>query len=140
MLRGLRQDPRYVGADHQSALVFERTAIAQMARLRQMSAVAMRAKGCNAFVFWRDEVGDGRMVGVMAGEAGDGRGALAKSEVRVRHRTSLDGITMLVSLVEVQVKPGILCRNRSKERQVRALSFSEVVRLAHSVGAGGSEH
>jgi hypothetical protein len=40
------------------------------------------------------------VVGLVAAEAGDGRGVLAKRDVGARHRMSFDGVIKLVSFVE----------------------------------------
>lgn len=69
--------------------------------------MAIQAKGRSVFVFRRDEVGGGGVVGIVAGEAGNGRSALTKGDVGTRNRMSLDGVIEFVSLVEVEVDPGI---------------------------------
>jgi len=63
--------------------------------------VAGHAKRRGVFVFWQDEVGNGGVVGLVAGEACDGRGVLAKRDVRARNRMPFDGVIELVSFVEV---------------------------------------
>ena len=40
-------------------------------------------------------------MGLVAGKASDGRGVLAKRDVRARNRMSFDGVIELVSFVEV---------------------------------------
>jgi hypothetical protein len=69
--------------------------------------VARQAEGRGIFVFRQDKVGNGRMVRFVAGEAGDGRGILAKGDVRARDWMSLDGVVDLVTFVEVEVEPRI---------------------------------
>jgi hypothetical protein len=44
---------------------------------------------------------------LVAGEAGDGRGVLVQGGVGASDRMSFDGVVELVSLIEVQVEPGI---------------------------------
>ena len=63
-----------------------------------MAGLAKRRGGS---VFCEDEVGNGGVVGLVAGEASDGRGVLAKRDVRARNRMSFDGVIELVSFVEV---------------------------------------
>jgi hypothetical protein len=41
------------------------------------------------------------VVGLVAGEAGDGRGVLAKENIGARDRMPFDGVIELVSFVEV---------------------------------------
>ena len=53
--------------------------------------VAGQAERRGVFVFRQNEVGNSRVVGLVAGEAGDGRSILAKGDVRARDRMSLDG-------------------------------------------------
>lgn len=47
------------------------------------------------------------MMGLVAAKATDGRGVLAKSNIGARDRMAFDRVIQLVSLVEVQVEPGI---------------------------------
>jgi hypothetical protein len=63
--------------------------------------VAGHAKRGGGFVFWQDEVRNGGVVGLVAGEAGDGRGVLAKENIGARDRMPFDGVIELVSFVEV---------------------------------------
>jgi hypothetical protein len=97
-----------------------------MPDLRQTLEMARQAKGGNVFVFRQDEVSDSRVVGIVAGEAGDGRSVLAEVDVRARHRMPFNGMIELVSFVKVQVDPGIhfLEWDRGAPRK------SESVRLA----------
>ena len=88
--------------------------------------MAGQAKDRTVLVFWRDEAGNGRVVGIVAGEAGDGRGILAQGDVGARHRVSLDGMIEFVSLVEVKIDPGI----HFLEGDCGAPGESESVRLA----------
>lgn len=53
--------------------------------------MAGQAERRGVFVFRQNEVGNSRVVGLVAGEAGDGRSILAKGDVRARDRMSLDG-------------------------------------------------
>lgn len=69
--------------------------------------MAGQAKGRSVLIFRQDEAGEGGVVGLVAGEAGDGRGVLAEGDVGARNWMSLDGMIELVSLVEVEVGPGI---------------------------------
>jgi hypothetical protein len=69
--------------------------------------MAKQAKGHTVFVFRQDEVGEGGVVRIVAGEAGDGRGVFAKGDVGAGDRMSLEGMTEPVSLVEEEVGPGI---------------------------------
>jgi hypothetical protein len=63
--------------------------------------VAGHAKRRGGFVFWQDEVGNGGVVGLVAGEASDGGGVLAKGNIGARDRMPFDGVIELVSFVEV---------------------------------------
>jgi hypothetical protein len=63
--------------------------------------MAGNAKSGGGFVFWQDEVRNGGVVGLVAGEAGDGRGVLAKENIGARDRMPFDGVIELVSFVEV---------------------------------------
>jgi hypothetical protein len=63
--------------------------------------VAGYAERRGVFVFRQDEIGDDGVVGFVAGEASNGRGVLAKSDVGARDRMSVDGVIELVSFVEV---------------------------------------
>jgi hypothetical protein len=51
--------------------------------------------------FGRMKVGNGGVVGLVAGEASDGRGVLSKGNIGARDRMPFDGVIELVSFVEV---------------------------------------
>jgi hypothetical protein len=68
--------------------------------------VAIQAKERVVLVFRGDKVVDCRVVGIVAGEARDGRGVFAKDDVETRYRMPVDGMIELMSLVEFQVNPG----------------------------------
>jgi hypothetical protein len=63
--------------------------------------VAGHAKRGGGFVFWQDEVRNRGVVGLVAGEASDGRGVLAKENIGARDRMPFDGVIEPVSFVEV---------------------------------------
>ncbi len=69
--------------------------------------MAGQAEGRGVLVFRKYEVGNGGVVGLVATKAGDGRIVLAQGAVGPRDRMSLYGVVEFVSLVEVEVEPGV---------------------------------
>lgn len=63
--------------------------------------MAGHAKRRGVFVFWQDKVGIGGVVGLVAREASDGRGVLAKGSIGARDWMPFDGVIELVSFVEI---------------------------------------
>lgn len=62
--------------------------------------MAGQAESRGVLVFGQNEIRSRGVVGLVAAEAGDGRGVLAKRDVGARHRMSFDGVIKLVSFVE----------------------------------------
>jgi hypothetical protein len=84
-----------------------------------------KAESRGVLVFRQNEVRNGGVVWLVAGQAGDGRCILSESDVRPRDWMSFDRMIELVSFVEIQVEPGI----HFSERDARAPRENESVHL-----------
>jgi hypothetical protein len=88
--------------------------------------MAGQAERRGVCVFRKDEVGSGGVVRLVAGETGDGREVLAKSNVGAGDRMTLNRVIEPVSFIEIEVEPGI----HFLERNYGSPSKCEGMRIA----------